>query len=65
MDSKGATKSSEPIIDAIRHSAVVMASATAGSCLSFNLAATFKKGTVPSAAIAFRILGAEMRHCNA
>ena len=52
-------------MDATRHSPVVMASAIAGSPLSFNLPATFRNGTVPSAAMAFKILGADIRHCNA
>ena len=48
-------------MDATRHSPVVIASAIAGSPLSFNLPATFRNGTVPSAAMAFKILGADRK----
>ena len=65
MESKGATRSNEPIMDATRHSPVVMASAIAGSPLSFNLPHVQERQPVPSAAMAFKILGADIRHCNA
>ena len=65
MERSGATRSSEPIIDATRQNATVTPSAAAGSPAALSGAAMFRNGTVPSFAMAFSTLGAEMRHCSA
>ena len=65
LNGSSATRSSDPIMLATRQNPVVMTSAIVGSPASLSGAARWRKGTVPSAAMALRILGAEMRHCSA
>ena len=61
----GATRSSDPIMDAHRQTATVTRSAATGSPLSSTNAARARNGTVPSAAMALSTRGALIKHCSA
>ena len=65
MLSRGATRSSDPIMDAHRQNTTVKRSAAIGSPLSSTNAARARNGTVPSTAMALSTLGALIRHCSA
>mmetsp|Transcript_13600 Transcript_13600/g.44984 ORF Transcript_13600/g.44984 Transcript_13600/m.44984 type:complete len:406 (+) Transcript_13600:1078-2295(+) len=65
IDRRGATKSSEPIMDAHTQNVTVAASAATGSPRLSTNAAFVRNGTVPSTAMAFNTPGALIKHCNA